>query len=238
MARATGQEMRQQREDSGLSRLRVAREARISSSHLGWIEAGTGEASLAALERVALALGGDLSLRFHPGTGPRLRDHLQARMIEALLARLRPSWLRHPELPVYRPVRGVIDLVLVDPQDRLIVACEAHSQLRRLEQQLRWAAQKADALAVTDVARFVAGDGDQPTISRLLVLRSGRQNREIAQTYGTTLAAVYPARTADAVAALTVNGARWPGPAVVWTSMDRGRPKLLDGPPRGVTLGR
>jgi hypothetical protein len=40
-------------------------------------------------------------------------------------------------VPVERPVRGVIDLVLVHRERPLVVAVEAHSEIRRLEQQIR-----------------------------------------------------------------------------------------------------
>jgi hypothetical protein len=33
-------------------------------------------------------------------------------------------------------------------------------------------------------------------------------------------------------------GAPWPGDAIVWVRIDGDRVELLDGPPRGVTLGR
>ena len=64
---------------------------------------------------IAAALGCDLSVRMFPGTGPRIRDRIQVAMSEALLASLHPRWRAAPEVPVYRPVRGVIDLVLADP---------------------------------------------------------------------------------------------------------------------------
>ena len=60
--------------------------------------------SLETLVRIALALGGDLGLRFLPGAGVPIRDRFQARMIEALLAILHPRWKRLPEVPVMRPV--------------------------------------------------------------------------------------------------------------------------------------
>ena len=63
---------------------------------------------------IAAALGCDLSVRMFPGTGPRIRDRIQVAMSEALLASLHPRWRAQPEVPVYRPVRGVIDLVLTD----------------------------------------------------------------------------------------------------------------------------
>ena len=86
-------------------------------------------------------------------------------MSEALIDILHPRWSPHPEVPVYRPVRGVIDLVLADPAARQVVASELQSQLRRIEQQIRWSVQKADALAA--LAEF-----EGARVSRLLVVRN------------------------------------------------------------------
>ena len=69
------------------------------------------------------------------------------------------------------------------------------------------------------------------------MLRSTRDLRELARTFEATLAAAYPARTADAVAALT-SDAPWPGPVVAWMRVDGADVSLLGGPPRGVGLGR
>jgi hypothetical protein len=80
----------------------------------------------------------DLGVRLYPGTGPLIRDHLQAAMIEALLQILHPRWRPSPEVWVTRPVQGVIDLVLEaevdDDATAPLIATEAQSELRRLEQ--------------------------------------------------------------------------------------------------------
>ncbi len=61
--------------------------------------------------------------------------------------------------------------------------------------------------------------------------------RELAETFATTLGAAYPARTGDALDSLRGRAA-WPGDAIVWMRVEAGRGTLLDGPPRGVRLGR
>jgi hypothetical protein len=66
---------------------------------------------------------------------------------------------------VHRPVRGVIDLVLEDRDGPDTVAPELQSELRRVEQQVRWANQKADALA------GLLGQQSR-RVTRLLVLRN------------------------------------------------------------------
>ena len=53
-----------------------------------------------------------------------------------------------------------------------------------------------------------------------------------------TLAAEYPAAVAAVYAALTTADAPWPGSGILWASVEGGRARILDRPPRGVALGR
>jgi hypothetical protein len=115
-----------------------------------------------------------------------------------------------------------------------LVACEAGSDLRRIEQQVRWSRAKADALAA---ARQDDEGASARPISRLLLLRSTQRTRAIAAQHGDFLAAAYPAGAADAFAALT-GEAPWPGDAIVWCRVEVGRAIILDHPPRGVHVGR
>lgn len=218
------------REDVGWSQAAVARVAGVAQSHLSAVEAGTAEPSVAVLMAVGEALGADLSVRLFPNTGPRIRDRIQIAISEALIPSLHARWRVTPEVPVYRPVRGVIDLVLEDRERDATVAIEIHSQLRRVEQQLRWAAQKADALAALPEQ---AGRN----VSRLLIIRNTAAMREIVHASAATLAAAYPAATEAALASLR-GTASWPGSVLLWASVERGRARLLAGPPRGIAVGR
>ncbi len=179
---------------------------------------------------VAAALGADLSIRLFPNTGQRIRDHLQVAMSEALIGAHHPRWRVAPEVPVYRPVRGVIDLVLGDTRGPDVLAVEIHSQLRRVEQQLRWAAQKADALASLP-------EHQDRRVHRLLVLRNTAALREVTRAAAGTFGAAYPGRTAEAFAALVGQGP-WPGHTIVWADVRLGVARILDRPPRGVPVGR
>ncbi len=230
LLRRLGEELRAAREDAGISQATIARVARVNQAHLSRIEAGTAQPSVEVLIAVATALGADLSVRLFPNTGPRIRDHLQIAMSEVLIAMLHPRWRATPEVPVHRPVRGVIDLVLSDTAGPDVVTVEIHSQLRRVEQQIRWASQKADALA-----RLPELEGQH--VSRLLVLRNTSAMREVGRVAAETLGAAYPGRAADAVAALR-GTAPWPGSAIVWADVTRGAAHLLERPPRGVAVGR
>ena len=201
--RSLGADLRHLREDAGLSKAAVARAAGIDPTWLGDAEDGRRGVSIEVLSRVSAALGSDLGLRVFPNTGPSIRDRFQAPMIEALLGVVSPAWERHVEVGVHRPVRGVIDLVLASPPLGRIVTVEAHSDLRRLEQQVRWAAEKSDALPSSTVwsALTIGGVVAAPP-SRILLLRSTTTTRVLARTFAATLAAAYPANPADVLAAL------------------------------------
>ena len=114
----------------------LALAAGISPSTQRAIEGGTHSPSIEVVARVAEVLGAGLGVRLYAGTGPRIYDHLQASMLKALLHVLHPRWTRRLEVPVYGQARGVIDLVIEDASEPAVVACEAQSQLRRLEQQI------------------------------------------------------------------------------------------------------
>lgn len=233
--RALGAEFRRNREDQGLRQRSVSMEAGIDRAHLSRIESG-GVASLASLSRVSASLGGAIGIRFHPGTGSRLRDHIQSAIVDALLRDLDPRWKRFLEVPVYRPVRGVVDLVLHDPSSRQVVAIEVHSEIRRLEQLFRWSREKRDALPSAEMWQFAAADG-LPSVSGLLVLRSTPTTRALIERHAATFDSSYPARAALVWASLA-GSALWPGSGLIWASVRDGRARILDRPPRGVAFGR
>lgn len=221
--------------DAGLSQRRLAELAGIDHGFLSLIERGLREPSLAVLVAIGTALGGTVNVRLYPGTGPRLRDPIQARITEALVRILDRRWTRMAEVPVHRPVRGVIDLVAHDQTAGIVVATEVQSELRRLEQQLRWSQEKAESLPSAEFWRFT---GDTPKIDRLLVLRSTRKNRELAKRFSETLAIAYPADSQDAYRALTTSDAIWPGSAILWADLEGDTARILDRPPRAVSAGR
>jgi transcriptional regulator with XRE-family HTH domain len=229
--RALGGDLRRLREDAGLSISAVARAAAVSAAQLSRLEAGDTASSRRAISRVAAVLGADYSERLFPRTGPTIRDRHQTRILEALLGILHPRWARLLELPIYRPVRGVIDLVLDAPP--LLIATEIESQLRRIEQQLRWSHQKADGLAEAELG----SRQETASISRLLILRSTVATRDVARSFNEIMRAEFPSRSRDAYAALT-GEAPWPGAALLWASVDGSQATILEAPPRGVELGR
>jgi transcriptional regulator with XRE-family HTH domain len=239
LLRVVGDELERARADAGLTKTALAQAAGIDRAHLHRIELGLARASIEVLVAIASALGGELQVRFLPGTGPAIRDRLQAMMIEELLRRLHPRWKRTLEVAVQRPVRGIIDLVLHDEAAAIMVATEAQSEVRRLEQHLRWSREKAEALPSSDLYRIIGpGLTASPAISRLLLLRSTPATRALARRFPETLAAAYPARSSAVHAALTTAEAPWPGDGILWARVTREAATLLAAPPRGVSLGR
>jgi transcriptional regulator with XRE-family HTH domain len=234
-----GDGLRRLREDEALTKAAVARAAGIDPTYVRLIEMGKREASLETLAVVAAALGAELSARVYPVAGPQIHDRIQGAMGEALLGPLHPRWLPLPEVPVYQPSRGVVDFLLADRVARLGVETELQSELRRLELQLRRHREKETSLPSSVQWRELeASAGGSLTTSRLLVLRSTRELRDIATTFEGSLRAAYPARTEDVVAALTTADAPWPGPGIVWINVDGKATRLMHEPPRGVKLGR
>ncbi len=104
----------------------------------------------------------------------------------------------------------------------LLVATEIQSDLRRLEQIVRWSGEKADSLPSWDDWTHL---GEAPQVSRLLIVRRTRATRAVAAEFERQLRVAYPAHPDDALASL--HGASpWPGPAMVWAVFDRGGVRL------------
>lgn len=194
IGRSAGESFRRAREDAGLPQRRVADVAGLSHSHYAEVEAGTAQPSLEALLAISLALGGELSVRFHAGTGPRIRDRHQAAMVEAVLRVLDATWSHFVEVPVYRPASGVIDLVLAERSTNQLVAAEFQSQVRRHEQQIRWARVKADSLPVhLDRRARRRRGGGRPVAGAPIHAGEPLNRRRIRAA----LASAYPARARE-----------------------------------------
>jgi transcriptional regulator with XRE-family HTH domain len=206
-------DIRRMRADVGLSQVRLAAEARIAQSYLSRIESDEAVPSLEIYGRIATALGADLACRVYPNTGPAVHDRHQVAIARALLKVLHPRWQRWPEVAVRRPARGWIDLVLNDATEREVIACEIESELRRLEQLLRWSAEKAASLP--SASEWPYGLDETVGVSRLLVIRATRRNRDLAREFDEVIAAAFPGSPASDLAAVSGTG-RWPGPALLW----------------------
>ncbi len=126
------------------------------------------------------------------------------------------------EVGVTRPARGWIDLVLHDPRERLLIATEVESDIRRIEQQVRWAKMKRDSLPSWD--GWPADDDAR--VSQLLIVRRTRATRQTALEFAAQLLLTYPAHPEDALAALT-GTSPWPGGTLLWAHIDRATVRFL-----------
>ncbi len=212
----------------------MARDADVSHAMLQEVETGAREPSISFLCAVGATLGADVGLRLYPTTGPRVRDHIQSRIVEEVLRVAHGRWKAFVEVPVYRPAQGRIDVVLVDRDARVVVAVEVHSQLLRVEQQLGWAALKAESLPSATMWSTVDPSSQ---VVRLLVLRSTRSTREVVTGAEATFSAAYGAPARDAFGALT-GSVPWPGAAVLWADVDADSVRILERQPRNVRVGR
>jgi transcriptional regulator with XRE-family HTH domain len=227
-------EFDQARRDAGLSLRQLSVACGVSQPHLSQILAGEREPSISVLTAIGTALGGDVSIRFYPTTGPAIHDRLQAPIVEESIRIAHQTWRRRIEVPVFRPARGFIDLVLDRDVPPDIVATEVQTRLDRLEQTLRWTKDKAASLPSSDLWRDRI---DDPTVHRLLILRSTASTRELARRFEGTLRAEFPATAAAVYRALTENSP-WPGHGILWADVRGDTATILDRPPRGIAVGR
>jgi transcriptional regulator with XRE-family HTH domain len=219
-----GVDIRRLREDVALTRRLLADAAGIDVTFLRRIEEGRARASHDTYARLAAALGADLTSRLYPNTGPSIRDRFQAPILESLLHLLHHRWQPFPEVAVRNPARGWIDVVLHAAHAGEVVATEIQSDLRRVEQLLRWFPEKVASLSSWEGWAQLGPVGEP---SRLLVVRSTRATRQIGQAFARQLQAAYPAHPADALTALRGTSS-WPGPALVWAVIERDRVRFLE----------
>jgi transcriptional regulator with XRE-family HTH domain len=209
--------------DAGITMSALAREAGVDVGHLSRILAGKANPSIETYAKLAVPLGADLSTRLYPNTGPLIRDRHQGRITEALLAARHPRWRPFTEVSVRHPARGWIDVVLYEERERRVVAVEIESDIRRIEQQIRWAQMKAESLPSWD-----GWPAEGAEISRLLIVRRTRTTRQTALEFARQLATAHPAHPEDAVAAVT-GISPWPGAAMVWAQIEPDRVRFLPG---------
>lgn len=226
LRRSLAEDFKRLRVDAGLTRAAVARAAGVHPSLISMIEDGDVRPTLETYVRISAALGADLAARVYPNAGPALRDRHQVRMAELLLSTVHPRWTPYPEVPVRRPAKGWIDVVLRDAREAELVATELESDIRRVEQVIRWSREKAESLPSAPEWSRWAGNGES-SIGRLLIVRWTRANRDAADAARRQLREAFPADPRDALEALGTAPARWPGPAMLWARLDADPPRLV-----------
>jgi transcriptional regulator with XRE-family HTH domain len=219
--------------DIGATQAAFAAAAGISPAYLCEIEAGRALPSVDVLAALATAAGRRLLVGFAPDSDPIVRDRRQAPVVEALVRAAHPRWGRLLEVPVFRPVHGVIDVVLHDRPPTNIVCVEVESRLQRVEATIRWGEQKAHALLMSGPIS-VDPNGPRPTVSRVLALPSTRANREVVRTFEHSIKTAFPADPADLYAALITPDAPWPGSGILWFRVEGTSAHVLPGRPRSL----
>ena len=120
------------------------------------------------------AFDSDLAFRFFPNTGPRIRDQLRPRWGGAARS-LHPRWRTRPRSRCIARFTASST-----PSSRTATArtveTELHSQLHRVEQQVRWQRRRPTRLRCCRIRRARVG--------RLLVLRNTRAIREVVRSAG------------------------------------------------------
>jgi len=221
--RAMGDDIRRLREDAGIRCGRLAVAAGVNAGYLRRIEEGLERPSIDTYAKIAVTLGADIGSRLYPNTGPSIRDRWQASILEGLLGQLHPRWRVYPEVAVRNPARGWIDGVLHDARAETVLVTEIQSDLRRLEQLLRWFAEKVASLSSWE---GWAQLGPIKVMSQLLIVRSTSATRQVGREFERQLALAYPAHPADAIEALT-SAKPWPGPALIWAEVEPSGVRLI-----------
>src|SRR5262245_15562059 len=198
--------------DAGISLRMLERASGVPHGYISEIIDGRAKPSLETYARLAIPLGADLVTRLYSNTGPTIRDRHQARILEHLLEVRLPRYRPWTEVGVTRPAHGWIDVVFEDEDAAHLIATEIASDVRRIEQTVRWSKEKAASLPSWQRWPAIAAGG-APTVSQLLVVRRTRSNRRLAEDFARQLAVAYPAHPEDAISALT-GAAPWPGNAL------------------------
>lgn len=156
--------------------------AGVSQPLVSQAERGATLPGLRVMHRLAAATGHDLSLRFFPANGVRLRDTGQLRVAGLIRSALHPSWRVSLEVPVgLPPDRRAADMVLEGHTDLVIL--EIETALLDLQAQLR----------IAQLKRVVMADRLNRPVRLILALPDTHRNRNVVSEHssliGTTLEA-------------------------------------------------
>ena len=234
---ASAPQLRDLREERELSQREVGRGPPASiGPWLARAEAGEASLTLDALAGVATVLGAEASVRLYPATGPALRDHIQVRLIETLLA----ASIRAGSRASRYPSTGRCGASSISCSSSRGAWRGRGRRGAQRDPPGRAPARDGRRRRRTPFLRRAAGRGCPASlaIGRLLLLRSTRATRETLAASPALFRAAYPGRTEDAVAALTEP---LPHPGAcdrLGRSPGSASRVLLGGPPHGASVGR
>ena len=204
-----GDELAALRLRAGLTQAAVGRALGIDRSVISRLERGDPQVGLPIRFCVAALLGAELKLNAYTRSGPLIRDTVQARIVEAILAWIDRRWRRSVEAHVPGADRRSIDLRLDGPAT--VVLCEVESRVGSLEEIIRELHAKRDAV------RAARGGAGGPPIYAVLILPRSRHHLEIVRHHPRTIEAAFPMPSAAVEAALKDVTIPWTGDGILWT---------------------
>lgn len=195
--RYVGRVLRSMREHLGQSQADVATSAKISQSAVSRAERGAvGSLTVDALDRLAIALGGSLSIeiRTPAGLASRLVDRVHAGLVDRVVTLL-PGWETVLEYTFnHFGDRGSVDVLAWHAATRTLLIIEVKSALTDLQAMLVSMSRK---LRIVPDAVRRDRDWDPQHVGRLIVVAGSTSNREIVATHRALFDASFPARTAE-----------------------------------------
>ena len=184
----------------------------MSQAFVSQVERGRKTPSFRVLHRLTSAVGHDLSVRFYPGGGIRLRDSGQIRVAEAIRAALAPAWRVGLEVPVGAPPdRRAADMVLKLRGEA--VEIEIETALADFQAQLRSGQLKRAALA----------DRIGRPVRLVIALPDTRRNRLVVADHRLVVQAALPERSRRIWSALQ-GGSEVGGDGLLWVEPARVKP--------------
>ncbi|MHB8960802.1 MAG: helix-turn-helix domain-containing protein [Candidatus Limnocylindrales bacterium] len=176
----------------------LAASAKVSRPVVGRIESGESrEIAVGVLERVVLAAGGSLEvfLRYQGETLDRLLDESHARLVEAVVGRLRAlGWEVAVEVTFSRyGERGSIDILAWHPPTRALAVFEVKSVTPDMQAMLSGLDRKVRLASAIARER----GWDPSCVARILVLGDGSTNRRRLARFAGLVSTVLPGGTWD-----------------------------------------
>lgn len=203
---------------AGLTQSQVARRARVSQAMVSQAERCRTLPSLSVMHRLAAATGHDLSLRFFPADGIRLRDSGQLRVAERIRVEADGRWHVRLEVPIGPPPdRRAADMVLQAAGACILV--EVERALLDFQAQLRAAQLKRAAMT----------DAMGRTVRLVIAMPDTRRNRAVVDAHRAILETALPVPSRKVWACLRA-GAPIGGDGLLWV---RSRAPANPGKKRG-----
>lgn len=195
--RYVGRVLRSMREDRGLRQADVAKAAGVSQSAVSRAERGVlGDLRVGALERMAIALGGSLSIEIRSpgGAASRLVDRVHAALVDRVVAAL-AGWEVALEYTFnHFGERGSVDVLAWHAASRTLLIIEVKSAFTDLQAMLMSMSRKLRL--VPDAVRRDRG-WDPDHVGHVIVALGSTSNREVVTAHRSLFDASFPARTAE-----------------------------------------